>query len=87
MIHIREDIGKIMEKVEKWYHGDCGRYYEGVCYHSMNYDLACCGETLCTFIRDGWREDIAMEMRQNIMIDVDAFPSDWDMLAEYFTIK
>lgn len=35
--------------------------------------------------RDGWREDIAMEMRHNIMIDIDAFPSDWDMLADYFT--
>jgi|GEM_PF-6764299 len=41
----------------------------------------------CKNTRDNWREDIAMEMRHNIMIDVDAFPSDWDMLAEYFTIK
>lgn len=37
--------------------------------------------------RQEYRDDIALEMRHNIMIDVDAFQGDWDMLAEYFTIE
>lgn len=72
-----------MPKTKRCEYWDCGW-----CYHIDTKTGKCPGFDRCKLIenvRGAWREDIAMEMRNNIMIEVDAFPADWDMLAEYFT--